>query len=397
MQEPIFVTRPSLPPLEELLPYLEQIWESRNLTNGGPFHQKLELELCRYLGVPQISLFCNGTIALLCALKALRIKGQVITTPYSFVATSHSLLWNDLKPVFVDIDERTLNIDPQKIEAAITSETTAILGTHCYGNPCDVLKIQEIADAYNLKVIYDAAHAFGVEINGQSVLNYGDLSVLSFHATKVFNTFEGGAIVSPNDKVKKQIDDLKNFGFLNQEKVVSVGINGKMNEFSAALGLLQLNRLDSEITSRSKIYQAYQAYIDDVNGLTIGQELVCEKYNYSYLPVRVNESLLGIGRDQLKEDLDDLNIKARKYFYPLITKFPMYHSDASISDNALKISEKVSREILCLPIFPGLDQGRVLKSLDCFLERCKAHTRRSIPVLLAQQKLTNPLLSVARD
>jgi dTDP-4-amino-4,6-dideoxygalactose transaminase len=366
MREPIFVTRPSLPPLAELIPYLEEIWESRNLTNGGPFHQRLELELCRHLGVPQISLFCNGTIALLCALKALRVTGEVITTPYSFVATSHSLLWNDLKPVFVDIDERTLNIDPNRIEAAITSETTAILATHCYGNPCDVLRIQEIANAYNLKVIYDAAHAFGVQVNGHSVLNYGDLSILSFHATKVFNTFEGGAIVSQNEKVKAQIDDLKNFGFLNQEKVVSVGINGKMNEFSAALGLLQLQEVDKQIAERKIIYEKYHDIFDSLVNIKPAQELVCEKYNYAYMPARIRDTGSGPNRDMLFHELGKYGIHCRKYFYPLITEFPMYRGLGGDSSK-LQTSRSISGEILCFPIFPDLDIERVKGKLSAIL------------------------------
>jgi len=250
--DPIYVTRPFLPPLEELLPYLEQIWANRQLTNGGPFHQQLEQALCEYLGVEHISLFANGTLALVTALQAMRITGEVITTPYSFVATAHSLLWNGIRPVFVDIDPETLNLDPTKIEAAITPQTTAILPVHVYGRPCDTKKIQAIADTYGLKVIYDAAHAFAVEDEGGSIMRHGDLSILSFHATKVFTTFEGGAIVSSDEKTKKRIDYLKNFGFADEVTVVAPGINGKMNEFQAAVGLAQLKHIDNALAEREQ-------------------------------------------------------------------------------------------------------------------------------------------------
>jgi dTDP-4-amino-4,6-dideoxygalactose transaminase len=264
---PIYVTQPYLPPLEEFIPYLEQIWASKRVTNNGPFHQQLERALCEYLGVEHLALFANGTLALVTALQALRITGEVITTPYSFVATAHSLLWNGITPVFVDIDPDTLNLDPTKIEAAITPQTTAILPVHCYGNPCDVDAIQEIADNYNLKVIYDAAHAFGVQCHCGSVLKHGDLSVLSFHATKVFNTFEGGAIICPDAKTKRHIDHLKNFGFVNETTVVASGINGKMSEFSAALGLLQLRHVDQVIERRREIDKMYREALKDVPGI----------------------------------------------------------------------------------------------------------------------------------
>jgi dTDP-4-amino-4,6-dideoxygalactose transaminase len=267
MSKPIYVTQPNLPPLEEFLPYLEEIWKNKILTNGGPFHQQLEKALCEYLGVDQIALFTNGTIALVTALQALRIKGEVITTPYSFVATSHSLLWNGIKPVFVDIDPNTLNLDPAKIEAAITPQTTAIMPVHCYGHPCDVGAIQKIADNYNLKVIYDAAHAFGVKDGGGSVLRHGDLSVLSFHATKVFNTFEGGAIICPDAKTKTRIDQLKNFGYVGEVTVVAPGINGKMSEFNAALGLLQLKHIDQALVRRKAIDTAYRERLAGVEGI----------------------------------------------------------------------------------------------------------------------------------
>ena len=265
--KPIYVTQPNLPPLEEFLPYLQQIWDSKVLTNGGPFHQQLEQALCDFLGVKHLSLFVNGTIALVTALQTLRITGEVITTPYSFVATAHSLLWNGIKPVFVDIDPNTLSLDPAKIEAAITPHTTAIMPVHVYGHPCDVDAIRKIADNYNLKVIYDAAHAFGVRLLSGSVLNYGDLSVLSFHATKVFNTFEGGAIVCPDAKTKQLIDHLKNFGFADEVTVVAPGINGKMSEFNAALGLLQLKGIDEALQKRKAIDARYREGLARVKGI----------------------------------------------------------------------------------------------------------------------------------
>src|SRR6266446_1599673 len=267
MKKNIYVTQPFLPPLEEFIPYLEKIWSSKILTNGGPYHEQLETMLCEHLGVEHVALFTNGTIALITALQALRITGEVITTPYSFVATSHSLLWNGIKPVFVDIDPDTLNLDPSKIEAAITPHTTAIMPVHCYGRPCDVDAIQRIADNYNLRVIYDAAHAFGVRFPSGSVLKYGDLSVLSFHATKVFTTFEGGAIVCPDTKTKQRIDQLKNFGFVNEVTVVAPGINAKMNEVSAAFGLLQIEHIDQALDRRKQIDAAYRGLLANVSGI----------------------------------------------------------------------------------------------------------------------------------
>src|SRR5450830_1077799 len=278
---PVYVTRPSLPPLEELLPYLEKIWDTRVLTNCGPFHQELEQALCEYLGVKHICLFANATIALVTALKALRIEGEVITTPYSFVATAHSLLWNGIAPVFVDIEPETLNIDPAKIEAAITPKTTAIMPVHCYGTPCDVDAIQSIADNYNLKVIYDAAHAFGVKSQHGSILNYGDLSVLSFHATKVFNTFEGGAIVCPDAKTKKRIDDLKNFGYADEVTVIATGINAKMNELQAAFGLLQLKHVAKAIDRRREIDNLYREELSTVSGIYCPLLPIDTIYNYA--------------------------------------------------------------------------------------------------------------------
>ena len=287
LEPPIYVTQPYLPPLEEFIPYLERIWENKILTNGGPFHQELEQALCTYLGVGYLSLFTNGTIALVTALQALRVTGEVITTPYSFVATAHSLLWNGIKPVFVDIDPKTLNLDPAKIEAAITPQTTAIMPVHVYGHPCDVKTIQEIAARYNLKVLYDAAHAFGVQDPGGSVLRHGDLSVLSFHATKVFNTFEGGAIISPDQKTKERIDHLKNFGFEDEITVIAPGINGKMSEINAAFGLLQLKSIDSALAMRMAVDEHYRTLLANVRGIDCLQNDETNISNYSYFPILV--------------------------------------------------------------------------------------------------------------
>jgi dTDP-4-amino-4,6-dideoxygalactose transaminase len=361
-QKPIYVTQPYLPPIEEFTPYLQQIWNNKILTNGGPFHQNLEKELCDYLGVKHISLFANGTIALVTALQALRVNGEVITTPYSFVATAHSLLWNGIKPVFVDIDPQTLNLDPAKIEAAITPQTTAILPVHCYGRPCDVDAIQRVADRYNLKVIYDAAHAFGVKCHCGSVLNHGDLSVLSFHATKVFNTFEGGAIVCADEKTKQRIDHLKNFGFVDEVTVVAPGINGKMSELIAAFGLLQLKHVDAAIERRREIDQSYRAGLKGVKGITCLKSEEAAATNYSYFPILIDTDY-PINRDELYQTLKVQSIYARRYFYPLISDFPMYRSMSSANRNNLPIASRAAEQVLCLPIYPALkeeDQQRII-------------------------------------
>jgi len=350
----IYVTQPYLPPLEEFIPYLEKIWESKTLTNNGPMHEQLEAELCKYMGVEHISLFANGTIALVTALQTLRITGEVITTPYSFVATAHALLWNGIKPVFVDIDPRTFNIDPAKIEAAITPHTTAILAVHCYGNPCDLEAIQRIADTYNLKVIYDAAHAFGIECHNGSLLKHGDLSVMSFHATKVFTTFEGGAIVSPDAKTKRRIDHLKNFGFVDEVTVVAPGINGKMNEVQAAFGLLQLKYVDQAIRRRKEIDRVYRDAIKQIRGLSCLDQTNQTCANYSYFPIVVGPEY-PLTRDQLYDKMRARNIYVRRYFYPLISEFPMYRGLPSAHQDNLPIATSVSRRILCLPIYPALD------------------------------------------
>jgi dTDP-4-amino-4,6-dideoxygalactose transaminase len=353
--DPIYVTRPFLPPLEELLPYLEQIWANRQLTNGGPFHQQLEQALCKYLGVEHISLFANGTLALVTALQALRITGEVITTPYSFVATAHSLLWNGIKPVFVDIDPETLNLDPAKIEAAITPQTTAILPVHVYGHSCDTEKIQAIADTYGLKVIYDAAHAFGVEDEGGSILRHGDLSILSFHATKVFTTFEGGAIVSPDEKTKKRIDYLKNFGFVDEVTVVAPGINGKMNEFQAAVGLAQLKHIDSALAKREAIDFRYRELLAGTLGVCRPPLPSTCRHNYSYFPILVEDDY-PISRDDLYLALKDRGVNLRRYFYPLISEFPMYRGLPSANRDNLPLATKAARQVLCLPIYPDLER-----------------------------------------
>ncbi len=359
----IFVTQPSLPPLEDLIPYLEQIWENKVLTNGGPFHKQLEVALSDYLDVPYISLFSNATIALITALKALNITGEVITTPYSFVATAHSLLWNNIKPVFVDIDPITLNLDPRKIEAAITPKTTAIMPVHVYGHPCDVDAIDAIARRHNLKVIYDAAHAFGVQCHCGSVLNHGDLSVLSFHATKVFNTFEGGAIVSPNAETKRNIDQLKNFGFENEVSVTKTGINGKMNEFSAALGLLQLQRIDEQIEKRKAIDAAYRTGLRDIPGIRCHAPPSPRKSNYSYFPIFV-EDVYPQTRDQLYEKLKANGVYGRRYFYPLITEYSVYRKKFRPVEKDLQIAKSVSQKVICLPLYDDLTQKDIQSVIE---------------------------------
>ncbi len=353
LDKPIYVTQPDLPPLDEYLPYLKEIWDNKVLTNSGPFHQQLEQKLCEYLGVEHLALFTNGTIALVTALQALRICGEVITTPYSFVATAHSLLWNNIKPVFVDIDRSTFNLDPEKIEAAITPETTAIMPVHCYGNPCEVDRIQQIADIYGLKVIYDAAHAFGVKYKGESLLRHGDLSVLSFHATKVFNTFEGGAIVCPDAKTKQRIDYLKNFGFAGETTVTAPGINGKMSEINAAFGLLQLNYIDQAIDKRKAIDAFYRKELSKIPGISVPDFLDDTQGNASYFPILV-EKKYPLSRDELYQRLKDAGINGRRYFYPLITAFPMYRSLPSAAAALLPEANKIAEKVICLPIYPAL-------------------------------------------
>jgi dTDP-4-amino-4,6-dideoxygalactose transaminase len=342
---------------------LQEIWDRKVLTNGGPFHQQLEEALCSYLGVNHLALFTNGTIALVTALQALRITGEVITTPYSFVATAHSLLWNGIKPVFVDVQPNTLNMDPAKIEAAITPQTTAIMPVHCYGNPCDVDAIQKIADNYNLKVIYDAAHAFGVRCHCGSVLMHGDLSVLSFHATKVFNTFEGGAIVCPDAKTKQRIDHLKNFGFVDEVTVVAPGINGKMSEINAAFGLLQLKRVSSAIARRKEIDAIYRSRLSIVKGVSCLGHAGDGDSNFSYFPILIGDDF-RLSRDELYELLRQANVFSRRYFYPLISDFPMYRSMPSAQRANLPVAAHAADRVLCLPIYPALTTPDVLRVVE---------------------------------
>lgn len=361
-ERPITVTQPFLPPLEEFLPYLENIWQNKWLTNGGPFHQQLEKTLADHLGVGQLALFANGTLALVTALQALRITGEVITTPYSFVATAHSLLWNGIQPVFVDIDPVTFNLDPAKVEAAITPRTTAILAVHIYGQPCDTSALQQIADTYGLKLIYDAAHAFGVNDADGSVLRHGDLSILSFHATKVFNTFEGGAIICPDAKIKQRIDYLKNFGFADETTVVAPGINGKMNEVQAAFGLLQLRYIDQCLARRKLLSQRYRQALENQPGLTCLTPQPAVQLNHAYFPVLV-EADFPLSRDGLYQRLKEEGIHGRRYFYPLISDFPMYRGLPSAAASNLPVAKSVANRVLCLPIYPDLsdaDQDRII-------------------------------------
>ncbi|WP_316016151.1 DegT/DnrJ/EryC1/StrS family aminotransferase [Roseobacter sp. HKCCA0434] len=361
----IFVTRPSLPPLAEFVPYLERIWDSGILTNGGQMHRELETALAAHLRVPQISLFGNGTIALVAALKVLELEGEVITTPFSFVATTHALKWNGLEPAFADIDPVTLNIDPARIEERITERTSAILAVHCYGNPCDVDAIEAIARRHGLKVIYDAAHAFGVDCHCGSVLTHGDLSVLSFHATKVFSTLEGGAIVAPDAEMKGRIDRSKNFGIVSETEVESVGINGKMNEVQAAFGLLQLRRIDAAIAARARVAARYDAGLAGIAGIEPVPSSGQIRANHAYYPVRVRPSF-PVDRDTLYEALKARGIFSRRYFYPLISDLPMYRDLPSADPAGLPAARAAGAEVLCLPIYPDLseaEQDRVIEAI----------------------------------
>lgn len=349
-----YVTQPFLPPLEEFIPYLEKIWEKKWLTNNGDFHQQLEKELAEYLGVKYISLFANGTLALMIALQEMHITGEVITTPFSFVATSHSLWWNGIKPVFADIEPSYFNINPEKIESAITPRTTAIMPVHVFGNPCNVNQICEIADTYGLKIIYDSCHAFGVRINDQSILNYGEFSILSFHATKVYTTFEGGAIVCHDEKTKRRIDYLKNFGFAGETKVVAPGINAKMNEFQAAIGILQLKYADKALTKRQLIAEHYRKILNEVEGISYLEDMNNVKHNYAYFPIMIDKEKFGENRDELYQRLKENGIFSRRYFYPLISNFSSYSGLPSATKENLPVANYVSENILCLPIYPNL-------------------------------------------
>jgi len=351
----ITVTSPLLPSLDDFIPYLQDIWDRKWLTNNGYYHQELEKALSNYLGVKYISLFTNGTLPLITALQALRVTGEVITTPFSFVATTHSLWWNGIKPVFVDIEPITCNIDSTKIEAAITSRTTAIMPVHVYGYPCDIGSIQEIADKYGLKVIYDAAHAFGVKVNGKSILESGEMSTLSFHATKVFNTFEGGALVCHDEQTKKRIDYLKNFGFAGETTVVAPGINAKMDEIRSAFGLLNLKKVDEAIEDRRKIAILYKEALKNVSGIRYLDEIAGIRHTYSYFPVFIDSKQYGMTRDELYFKLKENNILSRRYFYPLISTFSAYKGLDSANPSNLPMATKIADSVICLPIYAGLD------------------------------------------
>ena len=363
----ITVTSPLLPNLDEFTDSLKEIWESKWITNNGQFHQKLEAALAEYLKVPYVSLFTNGTLPLLTALQAMRITGEVITTPYSFVATTHALWWNGIKPVFVDIDPATGNIDPQKIEAAITPRTTAILPVHVYGKPCDTEAIQAIADKYGLKVIYDAAHAFGVEMNGESLLNAGDMSTLSFHATKVFNTIEGGAMVMHDEKTKQRINYLKNFGFANEVEVVGPGINSKMDEIRSAYGLLNLKQVDAAIAARQKVAVAYREALRNIDGISFWDDMPGVRHNYSYFPIFVDAEKYGMTRDELYMKMKDQGVWGRRYFYPLISEFSTYRGLESSRPENLPNAHMMADTVICLPMHHVLSEEEINRIIDCII------------------------------
>ena len=369
IDKPIYVTSPLLPSLEDFTFLLKEIWESKMLTNNGNFHQKLEEELAKYLKVPYLSLFTNGTLPLITALQAMRITGEVITTPFSFVATTHSLWWNGIKPVFVDIEPETCNLDPSKIEAAITPRTTAIMPVHVYGKPCKTKEIQEIANKYGLKVIYDAAHTFGVrykgqgigsfEINGESILNFGDMATLSFHATKVYNTLEGGALVVHDEQTKKRIDYLKNFGFASETEVVAPGINSKVDEVRAAYGLLNLKQVDHAINSRRKVAIRYRDELQGVKGITFFNDIPGVRHNYSYFPIFINAEEYGMTRDELYFKMKEYNVFGRRYFYPLISTFSTYRGLDSANPDNLPVATQMSNNVICLPMHHALSENEV--------------------------------------
>ena len=364
----ITVTSPLLPSLDDFMPYLEDIWSRKWITNNGHYHQELEKALCEYLKVPYVSLFTNGTLPLITALQALRITGEVITTPYSFVATTHALWWNGIKPVFVDIDPSTGNIDPGKIEAAITPRTTAIMPVHVYGKPCDTVAIQEIADKYGLKVIYDAAHAFGVEVNGESILNAGDMATLSFHATKVYNTVEGGALVVHDAQTKKRIDYLKNFGFAGETEVVAPGINSKMDEVRAAYGLLNLKQVDAAIEARRRVAVCYREALRGVEGIRFFDDMPGVRHNYSYFPIFVDAEKYGMTRDELYFKMKDKGVLGRRYFYPLISTFSTYRGLESAHPDNLPEATRMAESVICLPMYHSLTEEDVERVLETIVK-----------------------------
>ena len=368
-EKQITVTSPLLPNIDEFNAMLKEIWASKWITNMGQFHNQLEKALCEYLKVPYISLFTNGTLPLLTALQALRVTGEVITTPYSFVATTHSIWWNGCRPVFVDIEEETCGMDPDKIEAAITPKTTAIMPVHCYGKPVQMKRIQEIADKYGLKVIYDAAHAFGVEVDGESVLNAGKMSTLSFHATKVYNTLEGGALVMHDEETKKRIDNLKNFGFVGETEVVAPGINSKMDEVRAAYGLINLKQVDEAIAKRRQVAIKYREALRDVSGIRFFDDMPGVRHNYSYFPIFVNANEYGMSRDQLYFKMREANILGRRYFYPLISTFSTYRGLPSAAPENLPVATRLADEVICLPMHHGLSSEDINRILEIIIEQ----------------------------
>ena len=365
----ITVTSPLLPSLEEFVPMLRDIWDRKWLTNNGHYHRELERALCEYLKVPYVSLFTNGTLPLMCALQALRVTGEVITTPYSFVATTHALWWNGIKPVFVDIDPETCNLDPDKIEAAITPRTTAIMPVHVYGKPCDTSRIQAVADKYGLKVIYDAAHAFGVEVDGKSILEAGDMSTLSFHATKVYNTVEGGALVCHDERTKQRIDYLKNFGFAGETTVIAPGINGKMDEVRSAYGLLNLRQVDAAIAARRRVAMRYREALRGVPGLRVMEDMPGVRHNYSYFPVFVDTAAYGMTRDELYFKMKEHGVLGRRYFYPLITDFSTYRGLESARPENLPVATRIADSVICLPMYHDLTDGDVDRVLELIIQK----------------------------
>lgn len=367
MNNTLTVTSPLLPDLGDFSSMLQNIWNNKWITNNGQYHQQLEDALCKYLKVSFISLFTNGTLPLLTALQALRISGEVITTPYSFVATTHSIWWNGLKPVFVDIDPSNCGIDPNRIEAAITPRTTAIMPVHCYGKPCDIVSIQQIADKYGLKVIYDAAHAFGVEVNGKSILEYGDISTLSFHATKVFNTIEGGAMVVHDEATKQRIDYLKNFGFESETEVIAPGINGKLDELRSVFGLLNLQQIDAAIEARHQVAIQYRDALRGVPGIRFFDDMPGVRHNYSYFPIFVNAEEYGITRDELYFKMREQGILGRRYFYPLISTFSSYRGLPSAASENLPNATRIANEVICLPMHHNLSAEDVNHVLDVII------------------------------
>jgi dTDP-4-amino-4,6-dideoxygalactose transaminase len=375
----ITVTSPLLPDLGEFNKKLQQIWDSKWITNMGQFHNQLEKALAEYLHVPYVCLFTNGTLPLMTALQALRITGEVITTPYSFVATTHSIWWNGCKPVFVDIDPATGNMDPDKIEVAITPATTCIMPVHCYGKPCDTKRIQEIADKYGLRVIYDAAHAFGVEVPAEQygleaydekglagIMNAGDMSTLSFHATKVYNTIEGGALVVHDEKTKKRIDNLKNFGITDEVTVVAPGINGKMDEMRSAYGLLNLKQVDNAIKARNEVAKKYREALRPIAGVSFWDDMPGVRHNYSYFPLFIDAEKFGMTRDELYFNMKEQGVLSRRYFYPLISNFPTYRSLPTSNKENLPIANKMADEVLCLPMHHALTNEEIDRILSFF-------------------------------